>query len=443
MFRNLRLARRPAADLGETVLHKVTWRFLPLVGLCYVVLYLDRLNVGVAALTMNRELSISASAYGFAAGVYFWSYTACEPPSNFVLSRIGARVWISRIMVTWGLVTMATALVQGEVSLAVMRFLLGIAEAGFSPGMLYFVSRWFPAARRGAAMSWVVGFICVSGLTTPISTYLLRLDGLAGLSGWRWLFLLTGLPAVVLGFVCFRVFREKPAEATFLTEPERGWLERTLAAEDERTAGGAKHAFRRGLAHPRVLVLILVFCCVTFSLNGYQLWMPQIFQQFGLSTIQIGWVATLPSLVAIGPMLWWNRHSDRTGERALHFVAPAALAAAGFVFAAAFLSQPVIAMVGFCVAGTGLYTAMAVFITMPGGFLTGAALAAGFGVINGVGNLGGYFGPQVTGLIKEATGSFVLAVGVFGLAMALAAAIVLSLRLVTGRAAAPAKAKVR
>jgi ACS family tartrate transporter-like MFS transporter len=420
----------PVADGGvdgAAVVRKVALHFLPLIGLCYIVLYLDRLNIGVAALTMNDELGISATAYGFAAGVYFWSYTICEPPSNWVLSRVGARKWISRIMVTWGLVTIATAFVQGELSLAIMRFLLGVAEAGFSPGMLYFVSRWFPSARRGMAMSWIVTFICISGLGTPVMTHLLALDGLLGLSGWRWIFIVTGIPAVLLAFACFRRLRDTPAEATFLTAPERAWLTRTLDEEARGTVGHETHSFRRGLVEPRVLLLVAVFVCVTFSLNGYQLWIAQMLKSFGMSNTQVGWVAAVPPLLAIGPMLWWMRHSDRTGERGRHFCAAALVAAAGFGIAALSLDAPVVAVAGFCVAGIGLYTAMAVFVTIPASFLTGAALAAGFGVINGMGNLGGYFGPQVAGLLKDATGGYALAIAAFGAAMALAALLILGL----------------
>ncbi len=419
---------------GNAVLRKVTRHFLPLIGLCYIVLYLDRLNIGVAALTMNSELGISATAYGFAAGVYFWSYTLLEPPSNWVLSRVGARKWISRIMVTWGLVTIGTGFVQGETSLTIMRVLLGVAEAGFSPGMLYFVSRWYPNARRGAAMSWIVTFICISGLGTPLMTHLLGLHGFLGLSGWRWIFILTGIPAVVLAFVCLKRLRDTPAEAGFLSAPERDWLTKVLADEAKGAVGHGPGAFRRGLAEPRVLLLVVVFVCVTFSLNGYQLWIAQMLKSFGLGTHAVGWVAALPPLLAIGPMLWWMRHSDRTRERGLHFCAAALVAAAGFTIAALSLGTPAVAIAGFCVAGIGLYTAMGVFITIPASFLTGAALAAGFGVINGLGNLGGYFGPQVAGLLKDATGGYGLAIGSFGAAMAVAALVILGLKRLNNRA---------
>ncbi|MEU6749149.1 MFS transporter [Spirillospora sp. NPDC046719] len=428
-------------DVGHRAVRKVTARFMPLIGLCYVVVYLDRLNIGVAALTMNDELGISASAFGFTAGVYFWSYTICEPPSNYILTRIGARRWIGRIMVTWGLVTMGTAAVQGTTGLAFARVVLGVAEAGFSPGMLYLVSRWFPRRERGRAMAWIVAFICLSSLATPVTTHLLDLDGLLGLSGWRWVFVLTGIPAVVLGCACVRFLRDDPKDAAFLTTAERDWLVAELRGEDrETTEAHGEPGFARALVHPRVLVLVVVFVCVTFSLNGFQLWIPQILAQFGLSRNQVGWVAAIPALVAIGPVLWWMRRSDRRQERMTHFAVAAAVAAAGFGLAAVSFSEPAVAIAGFCVAAVGLYGAMGVFITMPSSFLTGAALAAGFGVISGVGNLGGYFGPQVTGWIKDATGGFTAAVGVYAVVLALAAAIVVALGAATRRTS-PARPK--
>ncbi|AKS36201.1 MFS transporter [Mycolicibacterium goodii] len=405
------------------------WRFMPVIGLCYIVLYLDRQNIGIAALTMNDDLGISASAFGFAAGVYFWSYTILEPPSNFILTKVGARRWIFRIMVTWGLVTIATGFVEGATSLTIARILLGVAEAGFSPGMLYFVSRWFPAAQRGMAMSWIVTFICLSSLGTPISAHLLALDGLLGLAGWRWVFIVTGIPAIIMGYAVLRTLRENPAEAEFLDDQERCWLTARLTEDAAApTDPHSTRAFLRGLLHPQVLVLVVVWICFTFSLNGFQLWLPQILKQFGLSNNEVGWVASLPALAAIGPMLWWVRHSDRTAERGMHFAGAAACAAVGFGIAAVCYNTPALSVAGFCIAGIGLYAAMAVFITMPASLLAGATLAAGFGVINGMGNLGGYFGPQVTGWIKDATGSFVPAIGVYAAVMVVAGLIVVLLK---------------
>ncbi|GAA2988882.1 MFS transporter [Streptosporangium longisporum] len=413
--------------LEKDVLRKVARRLLPFIGLCYIVLYLDRLNIGVAALTMNAELGISATVFGFAAGVYFWSYTLFEVPSNLILTRLGARRWIARIMITWGLVTMATAAVQGTTSLIVMRVLLGFAEAGFSPGMLYFLTCWFPKRARGRGMAVIVAFIAISGLCSPISAELLSLDGVAGLSGWRWMFIVTGIPAVVLGLVCLRVLPDRPEDVTWLSAGERTWLRERLDAERAADGPEGSHSALRGLASVRTLVLSMVFITVTFALNGYGFWMPQILKTFQLSNTQVGWLGALPPLLAIAPVVLWTRHSDRTGERLWHFVVPCAVGAAGFLFAAVTLDRPVPAMVGFCVAAVGIYTALASFFLLPMSILHGTAAAAGLALINGLGNLGGYFGPQAVGLIKDATGGFGWAVAAFGIALLLGCAVATSL----------------
>ncbi|GAB3577282.1 MFS transporter [Amycolatopsis endophytica] len=413
--------------IEASVIRKLTWRFLPFLGLCYIVLYMDRLNIGVAALTMNADLGLSATAFGLAAGIYFWSYTVCEVPSNLVLAKVGARRWIPRIMITWGLVTIGTAFVQGAGSLSVARVLLGIAEAGFSPGALYFVTRWFPYRARARAMGWIITCICLSGVTAPISAHLLELDGLAGLAGWRWLFVITGIPAVIMGFLCYRVLRDRPADAKWLTPEERTWLERTMDAEHRRNEQRHSMSILRGLTDVRVLVLCLVFLTVTFGLNGYSIWMPQILATFGWDKLAIGWIGAIPPLLAIVPMLLWTRRSDRRRERVWHFAIPMLVSAAGFLYAAANLHTPLAAMAGFSLAAIGLYAAMSIFFLLPSAMLSGVAAAAGLALINGLGNLGGFFGPQVTGIIKDATGSFVWAVIAFGLVLALGAALAVAL----------------
>ncbi|HEY3472303.1 MAG TPA: MFS transporter [Amycolatopsis sp.] len=401
------------STLEDRTMRKVARRFLPLIALCYLVLYLDRLNVSVAALTMNEQLGIGPAAYGLIAGVFFWTYALFEIPSNYVVSRIGVRIWVARIIVSWGVVTMATAAAQGTGSLLGLRLLLGIAEAGFSPAMLFFIARWFPPRRRAAAMALMAAAVPVSAITTPISAHILTgLDGLGGLAGWRWLFLITGLPAVVLGFVFYRVIRDDPADATFLAPDERAWLRAETARE---TLGG--HGFRHGMLNPRVAVLVVVFLLFTFSLFGYQFFLPQILRQFGLGTNAVGWVAALPPLLAVGPMIWWARHSDRKQERARHYAAAAATAAVGFLAAGFLLHQPAAAVAGFCVAGIGLYACIPTQLAIPSTFLSGPALAAGLATINGLGNIGGYLGPQITGVLRGVSGSYTVAVLVLGVAL--------------------------
>jgi ACS family tartrate transporter-like MFS transporter len=414
----------PPLDIGTRTLRKVRRRFVPIICLCYFALYLDRLNVSVAALTMNADLGIGPAAYGLIAGAFFWTYALLEVPSNYVLSRVGVRIWVSRIIVSWGLVTMLTALAQGEGSLLLLRLLLGVAEAGFAPAMIVFVGMWFPAAQRARIISTLIVAVLLSGFGSPISASILTgMDGVLSIAGWRWMFVVTGLPAVVLGFVFYRVIRNGPREATFLAEDEKRWLVARLEADADALGGTAAHPFLRGLLNPRVAFLVVMYVLFAFSLFGFQFFVPQMLQQFGLGTTAIGWVAALPPLLAVGPMLWWSRHSDRTRERVRHFAAAAAVASLGFLIAGLSMDRPVIAIVGFCIAGIGLYTCIPLQLTIPTTFLTGAALAGGIGAINGLGNIGGYIGPQVTGLLREATGNFTAAVLVLGASILGAAAL--------------------
>jgi ACS family tartrate transporter-like MFS transporter len=410
-------------DIESRTLSKIKWRFIPLLCCCYFALYLDRLNVSVAALTMNEDLDISPAVFGLVAGVFFWTYSLLEVPSNYVVSRVGVRVWVTRIIISWGLVTMLTAAAQGEVSLILLRLLLGAAEAGFAPAMIVLVGLWFPASKRAGAISLMVIAVLLSGFGTPLSAIIMTImDGLLGLPGWRWMFLVTGLPAVVLGFVFYKVIRNGPNEATFLDADEKQWLTTRLAEDDAALGGRAAHPFLRGVLNPRVAYLVVMYILFAFSLFGFQFFVPQMLQQFGLGTIAIGWVAALPPLLAVGPMLWWSRHSDRTGERVRHYAAAAATAGIGFLIAGFSMSTPPIAIIGFCIAGIGLYTCIPIQLAIPSTFLTGAALAGGIGAINGLGNIGGYIGPQVTGIIREATGNFtaavfVLSASIFGAAV--------------------------
>ncbi|GAA3698470.1 MFS transporter [Nonomuraea antimicrobica] len=426
-------------DIQTRTLRKVMWRFLPLLGLCYFALYLDRLNVSVAALTMNEQLGITPAVYGLIAGIFFWTYSLFEIPSNYIVSRVGVRLWVSRIIVSWGLVTMATAAAQGELSLMLLRLLLGVAEAGFSPAMLFFVACWFPPAQRAIAISLMVVAVPLSGFGTPISTHIMTgMDGLLGLPGWRWMFLVTGLPPVILGFVFYMVIRNRPTDASFLEPDERAWLTTELAKEAEGLGGHTANPFRRGVLNPRVAVLVVVYIMFAFSLFGYQFFIPQILRQFGMETNLIGWVAALPPVLAVVPMVWWSRHSDRSRERIRHFAASAATASVGFLAAGLLIDQPVLAIAGFCVAGIGLYCCIPIQLSIPSTFLAGSALAAGLATINGLGNIGGYIGPQVTGIIREATGDFRLAVLVMGVSIMGSAvlALVLDLRIRRAKAAA-------
>jgi ACS family tartrate transporter-like MFS transporter len=403
-------------DVLDGAIRKAAWRLMPFLCLLYLVNYLDRVNISFAALTMNSSLGLSATVFGIGAGMFFVGYVVCEVPSNLVLARVGARRWIGRIMVTWGVIAVAMAMVSGRDSFYVTRLLLGVAEAGFFPGILYFITRWFPAASRAGIISlFMVGMPASSVLGAPISTTILaRMDGLAGLAGWQWLFIVEGLPAVVLGLFCFRVLADRPGLALWLTPAEQTRLEQVLVQERStiRTTG-----VREGLLNPRVLALSLLFFLVTCGLYGTVFWMPQIVRTFGVSTLANGFITALPYALSVMVMVLWGRHSDATGERTWHVAIPVLFSATGFVVASLWLDRPVIAMAGLSAACIGIYSTLPVFWTLPGRFLTGPAIAGAFALITSLGNLSGIVIPPIVGWTKDATGGFTLAMA--GLACAL------------------------
>jgi MFS transporter, ACS family, tartrate transporter len=414
-------------DVLDGAIRKAARRLVPFLCLLYLVNYLDRVNISFAALTMNASLGLSATVFGVGAGMFFVGYVVCEVPSNLVLARVGARRWIGRIMISWGLIAVAMALVSGRDSFYVMRFLLGIAEAGFFPGILYFITRWFPAANRAGIISlFMVGMPASSVLGAPISTTILaRMDGLAGLAGWQWLFIVEGLPAVLLGLLCFRVLADRPGLARWLTPAEQNRLEQTLV--QERSAIHTASVWG-GLVNPRVMVLSLLFFLVTCGLYGTVFWMPQIVRTFGVSTVANGFITALPYALSVVVMVLWGRHSDATGERTWHVAIPVMVSAAGFVVASLWLDRPVIAMAGLSAACIGIYSTLPVFWTLPGRFLTGPAIAGAFALITSLGNLSGIVVPPIVGWTKDATGGFTLAMAGLACALVLAGLLVFACR---------------
>src|ERR1700754_2753733 len=284
--------------------------------LLYFVAFIDRVNIGFAALTMNKELGFSPTVFGFGAGIFFLGYFLCEVPSNLVLDKVGARIWIARVMITWGLISGAMALVQGATSFYVLRFLLGAAEAGFFPGIILYLSYWFPARQRAAVTAIFMAAAPLSTvLGSPVSGALLDMHGILGLSGWQWMFIIEGVPAVLLGVVVLFYMTDRPEKATWLSNDERNWLVRTMNTEAAQKAGTASHSVWRGLADLRVIGLSLVYFGTSAGLYTLGIWAPQIIKQFGLSSMQIGFLNALPGVVAVMAMVLWARHSDRTGER--------------------------------------------------------------------------------------------------------------------------------
>jgi MFS transporter, ACS family, tartrate transporter len=395
-----------SAELEKRVLRKITLRIVPFVMLLYFVAFIDRVNIGFAALTMNKELGFSPTVFGFGAGIFFLGYFLCEVPSNHVLDKVGARIWIARVMITWGLISGAMALVQGATSFYVLRFLLGAAEAGFFPGIILYLSYWFPARQRAAVTAIFMAAAPLSTvLGSPVSGALLDMHGILGLSGWQWMFIIEGVPAVLLGIVVLFYMTDRPEKATWLSNDERNWLVRTMNTEAAQKAGTASHSVWRGLADLRVIALSLVYFGTSAGLYTLGIWAPQIIKQFGLSSMQIGFLNALPGVVAVIAMVLWARHSDRTGERTWHVVGACLLGSLGLVLAG-FAGTVLGVLLSLTLVNIGISSAKPPLWSMPTMFLSGSAAAAGIATINSIGNLGGFVGPAMIGWIKDLTGSF-------------------------------------
>lgn len=426
--------------MDEIVSRKVLWRLLPFLMLCYFVAYLDRVNVGFAALTMNRDLGLSAAVYGFGAGIFFLGYFLFEVPSNLILERVGARRWIARIMVTWALISAATAFVVGEWSFYGVRFLLGVAEAGFFPGIILYLTYWVPAAQRAKVVgTFMMAIPISSAVGSPLSAWILAAtDGAHGLAGWQWLYLLEAAPSLVLGLAVLFALTDRPEVAGWLSADERAWLAERIARDRREALAVHGIGLRAALVHPRVIALALVYFGISTGLYGIGLWLPQIVKGFGLSTVETGFVTAIPYVVTALGMVAWSRHSDATGERTWHVAIPAFVGALAFL-AAGFLTAPVPAMIALSLAALCVFSALPTFWTLPTAFLTGSAAAGGIALINAIGGLGGFVGPFLIGWIREATGQFGLALT--AIAGFLLAAGILTLVLGRGGARRPAAAE--
>ena len=413
--------------IERATMSKVARRLIPFMIAMFCANFLDRVNIGFAALQMNHDLGLTPQAFGLGAGILFVSYTLCEIPSNLILVKVGPRRWLARIMISWGVIAMANALVFDRGSLYAMRFLLGAAEAGFFPGIMVFISRWFPARERAGAITlFMVGSPLSVVVGAPVSTALLSLHGWL-LAGWQWLFVLEGLPAVVLGVMALRWLDDRPEDAGWLRTEERAWLSATLAEESRRkraTPGRPSRAAAVFL-HGPTLLLALSKLCVLLAFFGITLWLPQIIHAFsGASRLETGLLTALPYACAAVGSVVAGHSSDRSGERGLHIALPAFVGALGFG-AAALTSNPYLAMAALCVAATGLWISNTVFWTLPTAILAGTPAAAGLALINSVGNFGGFFGAILTGWVRAHTGSFALALAALGCFLALSGVLVL------------------
>lgn len=419
-----------AIELEARVARKLGVRILPFVILLYFVSFLDRVNVGFAALSMNSAIGLTPAMLGFGSGIFFIGYIAVQVPSNLVMMRVGARAWIARVVIAWGIVSVGSAFVVGPHSFYTMRFLLGITEAGFFPGTLLYLSLWFPARQRALA---IAAFMAAAPLSqavgSPISGALMEMPPLLHLANWQWLFVLEGLPAILLGFLTFKVLTDRPEQAAWLTGDERTWLVATLAEERTQTEprqGGARAAFA-ALRDPRVLALAIIYSGTSAGLYAVSFWSPLIIHQFGFSALTIGWINAVPSVVAAVGMLLWARHSDRTLERSLHVAIPCLLGCAGLVWAGC--AQTAVAVVlALTIVNFGSNASKGPVWALPSMFLSGAGAAAGIAWINSLGNLGGFIGPWLIGVIKQRYGSYAGGLYVVGAMMALSALLMFALR---------------
>lgn len=395
------------ADIEKKVMGKVFWRLVPLLMGLYVLSYIDRINVGFAALTMNSDIGLSAYVYGWGAGIFFLGYCLFEVPSNLMLSKVGARRWIARILFTWGTLSTCMALVQGEKSFLVLRFLLGAAEAGFFPGVILYLTYWFPARYRARIISAFMLSIPLSiAIGAPLSTWIMQLDGWYGLHGWQWLFIIEGLPAVLATFVVLRYLTDNPASARWLNAAEKTWLAGQLEADRE-AAGGVKQSssLRAVFTNPAILALSFVYFCATGANVGLSFFLPQMIKQQGYTDLQVGFLTSLPYIVGCIGMLVIGYYSDKTKERRLFLVATMLMAAIGLYLAAEFGGN-VWSIIALSFAAIGILGAKGPFWPLPAAYLSGTAMAGGIAFINSVGNLGGFVGPYAVGWIRDSTGSF-------------------------------------
>jgi MFS family permease len=379
---------------------KVDRRIIPFLFLCYILAYLDRVNVGFAKLQMAKDLSLSDAAYATGAGLFFIGYFFFEVPSNVLLKKIGARVWIARIMITWGIVSSAMMFLTGETMFYVMRFVLGLAEAGFFPGVIFYLTLWYPSDKRSSRTAWFVAAIAVAGVIgNPVSGFTMDLlSGAWGLAGWQWLFLVEGIPSIIVGIWVLSYLDSSITEASWLSEEEKALLTRNLDAEEKhKVETRLLDAFKSA----KVYALCAVYFTLMIGLYGIAFWLPTIVKAFGVEGyVRIGLLSAIPYGVAVLGMLALSWNSDRTGERRLHYVLNVSAGAIGLILSGVFAANPMLSIAFLSIGTLGVIGSMPLFWPMPSAFLTGTAAAAGIGLVNSVGNLGGYVGPNVAIWVK-------------------------------------------
>jgi ACS family tartrate transporter-like MFS transporter len=392
-----------AATISEAdaILRRAAWRLVPLILAMYIAAFLNRVNVSFAALTMNQDLGFSPEVYGWGTGVFFLGYLIFEVPSNLIMERVGARLWLSRIMITWAIVSMAFAFVQTPLMFFALRFMLGVAEAGFYPGILLYFTYWFPATTRARILAIFCMGIPVSNiLGAPLSGWLLGVEGY-GFKGWQWMYLLEGIPTIALGVLALWGLPDNPLKAKFLSPAEKDIVMARLAAEPQ----AAVHGFGEMIKDWRVWALIIPDFSIVFGIYALGFWMPQMVKAMGYNIHQTSLIVMIPYIVSLAILWGIGVSSDRTGKRALHFIISALVAAGGFAIAA-IGGNDAIVILGFCLASGGVYSGLATFWSVPPLFLGGTAAAGAFALINSVGNLSGFVGPGMMGWLLQTTGNY-------------------------------------
>jgi MFS transporter, ACS family, tartrate transporter len=402
--------------LEQSTMRKVYLRLLPFAVLSYILAYIDRINVSFAGLTMRGDLEMSAGTFGFAVGMFYWAYFIFEVPSNVIMQKVGARVWIARIMISWGILAGLTAVVTGSTSFAIVRFLLGVAEAGFFPGIILYFTYWFPRHHHARIVSgFLIGLPVAVAIGAPISTALLALDGLFGLRGWQVMYIAEAIPTVVIGVITFFVLTDYPEQAKFLTAEERDWLVAKIAAERRATEAVRTYTLWQAMYNPKVLLLALNYFGIVTASLGMLIFIPQIIKSLGnYSNMTVGWLTMIPYFCGAIAMVTWGRISDHMNERRWNLFIGCVFSTVGLVIAGMTMGTWW-ALIGMSIAAMGFYGSKGPFFAMPPMFLSGAGLAAGIAWINSIGNLGGFFGPWYVGVMKDVTGSY--AGGLYGLAL--------------------------
>ena len=410
------------AIIPEQLYRKLAWRLLPPMYCLYVLAYLDRMNVGLAQLQMRESLHFSDTVYGFGAGIFFLGYTLFEIPSNLCLERFGAKVWLTRIMITWGIISSLMVFIETPLQFYILRFLLGIAEAGSFPGLILYFSYWFPAPVRAKYGAILITATAVSGLIgAPLAGTLLSLDGYLNWQGWQWLFLAEGIPSIVLGFCLYFWLTDRPASATWLTMEEKIWLQSTLNTEQAASAHSHAHGLKQALLHPKVWLLGMLYFTVVLSYYSISLWLPLIIKSVsGFNNVQTAWLTAVPYLLTVIVMVLVGTHSDRTQERKWHIAVCGWLGALSFGLSPYQTGNPALALLMLSIAAACIWSILAPFWTLPHNLLKeGPAKASGLALINSIGNLGGFAGPYAVGWLKQQSGGFILPADVLSAILAL------------------------